>query len=148
MKPALVEWLQVGQMAERIGLTLASPYYDDRVLEAGLAVRPQERVTPWRYKPLLVEAMRGIVPSASLTRVTKADGSHDVAVGLQEYRADLLAMFEDSELGRLGIVDAAALREVCAKPLPPELLYCALYQTVACEAWLRSRIHPRRTQWQ
>lgn len=139
---------QFDQMAERVGITLASPYYDDRVLEAGLAVRPRERITPWRYKPLLVEAMSGIVPRASLTRVTKADSSHDVAAGLREYRADLLDMFEDSELGRLGIVDAAALRDVCARPLPPELLYCALYQTVACEAWLRSRIDLRRTQWQ
>jgi asparagine synthase (glutamine-hydrolysing) len=129
---------QLGQMAERIGIPLASPYYDDRVLEAGLAVRPQERITPWRYKPLLVEAMSDIVPQASLTRVTKADSSHDVTAGLREHRADLLAMFEDSELGRLGIVDAAALREVCAGPLPPELPYCALYQTVACEAWLQS----------
>src|SRR5204862_8262231 len=49
---------QVDQMATRIGVTLAAPYYDDRVIEAGLAVRPQERVTPWRYKPLIVEAMR------------------------------------------------------------------------------------------
>jgi asparagine synthase (glutamine-hydrolysing) len=32
---------QLGQMAARVGLTLAAPYYDDRVIEAGLAVRPQ-----------------------------------------------------------------------------------------------------------
>src|SRR5215211_610119 len=56
---------QFGQMADRIGVTLAAPYHDDRVIEAGLAVRPQERITPWRYKPLIIEAMGGIVPEES-----------------------------------------------------------------------------------
>ena len=66
---------QFEQMAGRIGVTLAAPYYDDRVIEAGLAVRPQERITPWRYKPLIIEAMGGIVPDQSLIRQTKANGS-------------------------------------------------------------------------
>ena len=43
---------QLDQMAAGLGVTLANPYHDDRVVEAGLAVRPEERVTPWRYKPL------------------------------------------------------------------------------------------------
>jgi len=129
---------QFDQMAGRIGLTLAAPYYDDRVVEAGLAVRPEERVTPWRYKPLIIEAMRGIVPAESLTRQTKANGSGDEEPGLRRHRAELLALWEDSRLGRLGLVDVAALRETCRGPLPPGLGFGALDQTVACEVWLRS----------
>ena len=53
---------QLDQIAGRRGIALAAPYYDDRVVEAGLAVRAEDRVTPWRYKPLIVEAMRGVVP--------------------------------------------------------------------------------------
>jgi asparagine synthase (glutamine-hydrolysing) len=129
---------QLGQMAARSGVCLAAPYYDDRVVEAGLAVRPQDRITPWRYKPLIVEAMRGVVPEESLSRHTKDEGSHDVEAGLRENRAELLALCEDSRLARLGLVDPDALREVCRRPLPPSLQFDALYQTVACELWLRT----------
>ena len=129
---------QFDQMAARFGVTLAAPYYDDRVIEAGLAVRPQERITPWRYKPLIVEAMRGIVPEESLTRQTKANGSGDVDPGLRRHREELLTLWEDSRLGRLGLIDADALRETCTRPLPPELQFGGLDQTVACEVWLRS----------
>ena len=129
---------QLDQMAGRIGIALAAPYYDDRVIEAGLAVRPEDRVTPWRYKPLIVEAMRGIVPDGSLTRQTKANGSGDVEPGLRRHRAELLALWEDSRLGALGLIDAAALREACTRPLPPELQFGVLDQLVACEVWLRS----------
>src|SRR5436190_2151128 len=129
---------QVDQMATRTGITLAAPYYDDRVVEAGLAVRPQERVTPWRYKPLIVEAMRGIVPDQSLTRQTKANGTGDEEPGLRRHRAEILALWEDSRLGQLGLVDAAALRELCTRPIPPHLQLGVLYQSVACEVWLRT----------
>jgi asparagine synthase (glutamine-hydrolysing) len=129
---------QLDQMAARFGVTLAAPYYDDRVVEAGLAVRPQERVTPWRYKPLIIEAMRGIVPDESLTRQTKANGSGDADPGLRRHRAELLALWADSRLGRLGLIDADALHELCTRPLPPELQFGGLDQTVACEVWLRT----------
>ncbi|MFE6195302.1 lasso peptide isopeptide bond-forming cyclase [Streptomyces sp. NPDC057838] len=129
---------QVSRMAGRTGLTFAAPYYDDRVVEAGLAVRPQDRITPWRYKPLIVEAMRGVVPEESLTRHTKDEGSYEAEAGMREQRAELLALCEDSRLARLGLIDAARLRETCGGPLPPTLPFDALYQTVVCEMWLRT----------
>jgi asparagine synthase (glutamine-hydrolysing) len=132
---------QFDQMAARFGVTLAAPYYDDRVIEAGLAVRPQERITPWRYKPLIVEAMRGIVPEESRIRQTKANGSCDADPGLRRHREELLALWEDSRLGRLGLIDADALHDTCTRPLPPELQFGGLDQTIACEVWLRSLEH-------
>jgi asparagine synthase (glutamine-hydrolysing) len=129
---------QLDQMASRMGVRLAAPYHDDRVIEAGLAVRPQERITPWRYKPLILEAMGGIVPEESLTRQTKANGSCDADPGLRRHRGELLALWEDSRLAELGLIDANALREACMRPLPPELQFGGLDQTVACEVWLRS----------
>lgn len=128
----------LGVLAAQRGLTLSAPYFDDRVVEAGLAVRAVDRVTPWRYKPLAAEAMRGIVPDQTLTRQTKAIGSHEVEVGFRENRADILALCEDSRLGRLGVVDADVLREVCRRPLPTRLEFSALYPTLACELWLRA----------
>ena len=129
---------QFEQMAGRMGVTLAAPYYDDRVIEAGLAVRPEERITPWRYKPLIIEAMRGIVPDDSLVRQTKANGSVDSDPGLRHHRGELLALWEESRLGRLGLIDARALHETCTRPLPPDLEHGGLDQTLACELWLRS----------
>lgn len=129
---------QFEQMAARRGLTMAAPYYDDRVVEAALAVRPLERVTPWAYKPLIHAAMRGIVPDVCLTRATKANGTVDEEPGLRRHRAQVQALWRDSRLAELGIVDAAALRDVCAGPLPATLGAGVLYQTIACEAWLRS----------
>jgi asparagine synthase (glutamine-hydrolysing) len=129
---------QLGQMAAQFGVTLAAPYYDDRVIEAGLAVRPQERVTPWRYKPLILEAMRGIVPDESLARQTKANGDCNEELGLRRHRDQLLGLFEDSRLARLGLIDAGGLQETLIRPLPPHLRFGALDQTIACEAWLRS----------
>jgi len=129
---------QFDQLAGRFGVTLAAPYYDDRVVEAGLAVRPQDRITPWRYKPLITEAMRGIVPDQSLARQTKANGSCDAEPGLRRHREELLALWEDSRLGRMGLIDADRLRELCLGALPPELQFGGLDQTVACEVWLRT----------
>jgi asparagine synthase (glutamine-hydrolysing) len=129
---------QFEQLAAADGLTLAAPYYDDAVVTAGLSVRPLERVTPWRYKPLLAEAMRGIVPDGVRGRTTKANGTVDEEPGLRRHRADVLALWDDARLGELGLVDVDMLRRVCAGPMPPELPSGVLYQTIACEVWLRS----------
>jgi asparagine synthase (glutamine-hydrolysing) len=82
--------------------------------------------------------MAGVVPNESLTRQTKANGSSDVDPGLRRHRGELLTLWEDSRLARLGLIDADAIREICTRPLPPELQFGGLDQTVACEVWLRS----------
>ncbi|HSY00466.1 MAG TPA: lasso peptide isopeptide bond-forming cyclase, partial [Streptomyces sp.] len=124
-------------MAARTGLPMASPFLDDRVIEACLAVRPGERVTPWRYKPVLSAAMRGIVPDACLRRTTKAAASMDASNGLREHRADLLALWEDSRLEALGLVDGAELRRLAQRPAAAGLSDAILYSTIAAEVWLR-----------
>lgn len=126
------------QMAARRGITLAVPFYDDHVIRAALSVRPEERVTPWRYKPLVEVAMRGIVPPETLARQTKPDGSHEIELGIRANRPAMLTLCENSRLARLGLVDEAALRQTCERPLPADLEFTALLPTLACELWLRS----------
>jgi asparagine synthase (glutamine-hydrolysing) len=128
---------QWDRMAARAGVPMASPFLDDRVIEACLAVRPSERVTPWQYKPLLTAAMSGIVPDACLRRTNKAAASMDASNGLREHRADLLALWEESRLEQLGLVDGAALRRLAQRPATPELRDAILYSTIAAEVWLR-----------
>ncbi|GAA2718598.1 MULTISPECIES: lasso peptide isopeptide bond-forming cyclase [Streptomyces] len=126
-------------MAARAGLPMASPFFDDRVIEASLAVRPEDRVTPWAYKPLLTTAMRGIVPDECLARTSKAQASMDAADGLRQHRGDLLALWEDSHLARLGLVDPEPLRALARRPTAPGLQDAILYTTIACEVWLRAQ---------
>jgi asparagine synthase (glutamine-hydrolysing) len=122
----------------RAGLPLAAPFLDDRMVEACLAVRLHERTTPWRFKPLIVEAMRDLVPAAVMQRTTKGDFSVDWHAGLRRARPQLGALLDDPVLARLGLVDADALRKVCLGLYPYTLDLVALDRTLACEAWLRT----------
>uniref|UniRef100_A0AAU2V6J5 asparagine synthase (glutamine-hydrolyzing) n=1 Tax=Streptomyces sp. NBC_00003 TaxID=2903608 RepID=A0AAU2V6J5_9ACTN len=131
-------------MAARAGVPMASPFFDDRVIETSLAVRPRERVTPWAYKPLLTTAMRGIVPDECLRRANKAHASMDASNGLREHRGDLLALWDDSHLARMGLVDQEVLRTLARRPATPGLQDAILYSTIACEVWLRSLTRGRR----
>ncbi|MGH3815476.1 MAG: asparagine synthase-related protein [Pseudonocardiaceae bacterium] len=122
----------------RAGLPLAAPFLDDRVVEACLAVRLHERTTPWRFKPLIVEAMRDLVPAAVLQRTTKGNFSADWHAGLRQARPHLAALLDDPVLARFGLVDVDALRKVCLGLYPYTLDRVALDRTLACEAWLRT----------
>ncbi|MER6195435.1 asparagine synthase-related protein [Streptomyces cyaneofuscatus] len=121
-----------------IGLPVAAPFYDDRVLEATLAVRLAERISPWRYKPLLVEAMRGVVPDALLARTTKDHMSSDEHQGLREHAPELADLWTGSRLADHGLVDARHLLRLAAEPFSPVLVEHSISSTVAGETWLRT----------
>lgn len=122
----------------RTGVRYDAPFLDDRVVEAGLAVREHERITPWRFKPLTVAAMRGVMPEHLLRRNTKGTPTADEYQGFRRHRADVLALWEDSRLVRLGLVDADRLRAACVEPDPHDLNQTAVLDTVAVELWLRA----------
>ncbi|MFI7412034.1 lasso peptide isopeptide bond-forming cyclase [Streptomyces sp. NPDC049627] len=132
---------QWDRMAARAGLPMASPFFDDRVIEAFLAVRPSERVTPWQYKPVLSAAMRSVVPDDCLRRANKATAAMDAANGLRQHRGDLLTLWEGSRLEALGLVDGAELRRLAQRPTSPGLSDAILYSTIAAEVWLRGLSH-------
>ncbi|MEU3056985.1 asparagine synthase-related protein [Streptomyces griseus] len=121
-----------------IGLPVAAPFYDDRVLEATLAVRLAERISPWRYKPLLVEAMRGVVPDALLARTTKDHMSSDEHQGLRQHAAELADLWTGSRLAERGLVDSRHLLRLAAEPFSPVLVEHSISSTVAGETWLRT----------
>lgn len=119
------------------GPPLAAPYFDDGVISASLSVAVEHRVSAWTYKPLLRASVHGIVPDLVLQRQTKDDGSHDVEVGLREHRDELVALWEGSRLGAIGLIDSAKLKQLCANPSSFELEEGTMYTTIACELWLR-----------
>lgn len=126
------------QVGEHSGLPLASPFLDDRVIEACWSVRSEERATPWEFKPLLKSAMRGRMPDALLRRTTKGEASADAANGLRENRDRLADLWRDSLLAKAGLVDADKLLDITLRPSSPELRHGGLDATLACEIWLRT----------
>ncbi|WP_040407150.1 asparagine synthase-related protein [Amycolatopsis nigrescens] len=137
LRHAAYEFRLGEQVLARSGVRVASPYLDDRVVEACLAVRSDELSTPWRHKPLIAEAMRGIVPDAVFGRTTKAETSADLYVGLRRHRGELLELFSDSWLAGAGLVDPAALRAFFQLPLGSVHDMAGAWQTIAAELWLR-----------
>ncbi|WP_233515283.1 asparagine synthase-related protein [Marinitenerispora sediminis] len=127
------------------GIPLAAPFLDDTVVNAALAVRPEEQCTPFRYKPLLAEALRGVLPEELLTRRTKGDFSADAFAGLRYNRPDLVALTEELHLAKLGLVDPVGLREAVTGLHPSATALSHLEATLGVEAWLRStRFDPHR----
>ncbi|MFE6176916.1 asparagine synthase-related protein [Streptomyces sp. NPDC056464] len=132
------------QVTSRQGLGYAAPYLDDQVLEAALAIRVAERSTPGRYKPVLAEAVRGIVPDDILRRTTKGEYSTDFHVSLRRNRSALVDLFDGSRLARAGLIDDAAIRASLLGVHPtPEAMRC-LSSTLGSEIWLKARPSPAR----
>lgn len=78
---------QLRRLFSAAGLRVELPYFDDRVIEAALGVRPHECASPWQHKPLLVGAMRRLLPEVIAARITKADSCKDLRVGLHRHPA-------------------------------------------------------------
>ncbi|MFD3580283.1 asparagine synthase-related protein [Streptomyces sp. NPDC058644] len=135
---------QLDQVTSRSGLGQAAPYLDDQVIEAALAIRVEERSTPGRYKPVLAEAVRGIVPDDLLRRSTKGEYSTDFHVGLRHNRAALVEQFDGSMLARAGLIDDETVRAslLGVHPTPEGLR--SLSSSLGSEIWLRAR--PGRTR--
>jgi asparagine synthase (glutamine-hydrolysing) len=121
------------------GLPMEFPFYDDHVLNACLAVQLPERASTFTFKPLIVQAMHGIVPNELLARRTKGDFAADARVGFERQRAVLTEWLEDPLLARLGLVDADRFRAACLGLYPPGLSPSHLEISLALEAWLRAR---------
>ncbi|HZB29453.1 MAG TPA: asparagine synthase-related protein [Streptosporangiaceae bacterium] len=129
---------RVDRLTSRSGVSWQAPFVDDRVIEAALAVRTADVATPDRYKPALAEAMRGLVPDEILGRSTKSEYSAEIYRSLRRHRAELLELCEDMRLARLGLVDAAALRQALLVLPPSSLTLMPLVTTFACESWVRA----------
>ncbi|MEV0613977.1 asparagine synthase-related protein [Nonomuraea sp. NPDC050404] len=134
---ATVQGLQT--LTARAGAAVHAPFLDDHVIAACLAVRLDQRAAPGVYKPLMLAAMRPVMPPECLRRTTKGAFSAGFYQGLRRHRDQLLALLDGSLLVRRGLADADALRRACAHDPPdagPSML--ALDVFIAAENWLRA----------
>ncbi|MEU9338860.1 asparagine synthase-related protein [Streptomyces sp. NPDC048290] len=128
----------LARLHEANGVPLRLPFLDDRVVEAALAVRPEDRASPWRYKPVLAEAMAGIVPAPILDRRTKGDFTADTRAGFRRHLPALLSLFEESRLADRGLIDPGRLRATLLAPQRDNSALFLFDSTLAAELWLRS----------
>jgi len=126
------------RLTTRFGVTWHAPYLDSRVVEATMSIRLEDHCDPRRYKPVLADAMRGVVPADILGRQTKGEFSEDVYAGLHRNHSELLTLTEDMRLERRGLVDASVFRSALVGPHPYSRNIQLLLSTLACEVWLRS----------
>jgi asparagine synthase (glutamine-hydrolysing) len=126
------------RITSQFGVSLQAPFLDDRVLEAALSIRLEDRMTVGRFKPVLAATMRGIAPDSLLDRKTKGDASAELYAGLRHHRRELLELWDNSLLVQMGLVDADALRTLFLDLHPTTRPLVPLDPTLACEAWLRS----------
>ncbi|WKX73962.1 asparagine synthase-related protein [Streptomyces sp. XD-27] len=129
---------QFHQLVETPHYAQSSPFLDDQVLSACLAVRADERVTPWEFKPLVKAAMADVMPRELLQRRTKADGSMIAAEGFERSRRELAALWETSRLAELGLIRPEPLRELFRRPYTARLHEGAMPVALGCELWARA----------
>jgi asparagine synthase (glutamine-hydrolysing) len=129
---------QLARQYATTGPRLELPYLDDRVIETALAVRLDERITPWRLKPLLIDAMHDVLPAPIAARTTKGEFGEDVRVGLRRHLPDILAVFADSTLATHGLIDTDRLRRALLAPHVDWTAMFAMEDLLGCETWLRA----------
>ncbi|MEV5880940.1 asparagine synthase-related protein [Streptomyces sp. NPDC052101] len=128
----------IRQMSKALsGPDYAIPYNDDAVVTAALSVRPLEACVPGRFKPLLTEAMDGIVPREILRRTSKGRYCADFYRALRRRRGEILTLLDGSLLAEAGLIEPDQLRRALHSHAPQSEL-AFLPPTVACEVWLRS----------
>ncbi|MEU8925707.1 asparagine synthase-related protein [Kitasatospora sp. NPDC048545] len=128
------------QVVGRPGYGGSSPFLDDRVIAVCLAVRPEERVTPWEFKPLIKSAMAADLPRRFLERRTKADGAMIAAEGFARHRLELDRIWQTSRLADLGLIDPAPLRELCRRPYAGATHGGRMPVALSTELWARDRL--------
>jgi asparagine synthase (glutamine-hydrolysing) len=91
------------------GMMLTHPFRDPRVLSLGVGIQSRVRPRPGARKPILVAAMRGILPECILNRPSKGDFDEIYYRGLSRNLRSLEALVEQAPVDELGILDKASL---------------------------------------
>lgn len=100
-----------GQIGAPNGIAFETPFLDDRVIEACLSVHMADRSHPKQFKPLIREAMRGLLPEDFLRRTAKTSGTAQSWRGIRSAEGELVDLCAESLLSRRGIIDLDVLRD-------------------------------------
>ncbi|MFT3989478.1 asparagine synthase-related protein [Aestuariivirga sp.] len=110
LRNAETRWI-ARELAEPLGITLVHPFLDPHVASLAAAIRLKHGQDPARQKPLLADAMRGLVPDEILDRPTKMPFNSLFYRGFSENRAMLLALADRMDGVALELFDPAPLKQ-------------------------------------
>ncbi|MET9293323.1 albusnodin/ikarugamycin family macrolactam cyclase [Streptomyces sp. NPDC003077] len=132
------------------GIDIATPYLDNEVRRACLAVPAEQRGAPGRFKPLLAAAFADTseVPGFVLARTTKGGFNALSYAGLARHAATVRNLLgPSSRLGALGLVTEAPVVAMLRRAATGQpTAQGALHTAVATEVWLR-RLHHAAPAW-
>ncbi|MFE2375921.1 albusnodin/ikarugamycin family macrolactam cyclase [Streptomyces sp. NPDC059398] len=137
------------QLAATYGIEMHNPYTDARVLEAVLSVPASERWSARRYKPLLTDAVTGLLPDRVVRRGSKGLFAVDHHHGLRANQAAVLEL-ADGHLADLCLVRPAVLRSLLRRAvLGVEIPWGLLEPLFGAELWLRAHeTTTERVRWE
>ncbi len=99
------------QAGHHLGIAYEAPLLDDHVINAVLSATYEARDTPLEWKPLMKEAMSGLLPNDYLKRTTKIGGAPQTVRGFAAHRESLTALWEDSGIFSYGILNKQLLHQ-------------------------------------
>ncbi len=120
-------------------ISVEAPFLDNNVVRAALAVDVQHKGDPYRFKLILQEALRDIVPEHILHRNTKGVyDPHNARLHI-ETLLGLDELMEDSRLAEMNIISPDKIRDLLPSlgSLPLSTIW-ALERVLLTELWLRS----------
>ncbi len=128
------------------GLDVSWPFFDHRLVELMFRIPGTQKIRAGVTKHLLREAMRGVLPEETRTRIKKTGWNAPAHVWFSGSGRDLLLDLVGSRAFReRGIYDVARVRaiidqhqEVVASGRPEENHMMFLWQLLNLELWLRS----------
>ncbi|BAJ29911.1 hypothetical protein KSE_41230 [Kitasatospora setae KM-6054] len=126
------------QLAAAHGITMHNPFTDTRVLESVLAAPAADRWSARRYKPMLSDAVAGLLPPSVLDRGAKGVFTADHHHGLRANQAAVLDLV-DGHLAALGLLRPAALRSLLRNAvLGADIPWGLIEPVLGTELWLRT----------
>ncbi|MBD6617648.1 albusnodin/ikarugamycin family macrolactam cyclase [Komarekiella sp. 'clone 1'] len=136
------------QIADIYDIILESPYLDSLVINACLYAKPEERTSPFAYKPLLIKAFQKDFPQNIFIRNTKGDYTADEFADLRKNRTIIKEVLNTSILADMGLIDINKIQTATQSFSMGFLAGLPLFNhTLALEIWLRSFVQKKNSFW-
>lgn len=136
-------------LAHRHGVAVDTPFLDNQVVRACLAVPPAERTTVTRVKPLLTTALADLLPRVLRDRRTKGNYTACEFHGIRANAPHLRRLLDRPLLAELNVLAPDGPRSALAAAIAgARAPLAALGAALAAEVWLRGLGELPRTWWE
>lgn len=134
-----------GLVGQTAGVSYDAPLLDDHVVEAALEVSYEDRDSPIEWKPLMKDAMRGLLPEDYLRRTTKIGGGPQSVRGYAAHFESLMGLWDESGLLDCGLIDQDSLLSTVqpsATAAPPTTVRALTEVAIFLRDWQQATQRP------